>query len=134
MILRAALTLVFAMALLPALGDETSFALAVLHQIPAGQGNWMEDAIKTKKSPPAVILTARGALITGSKDPVPFDHVLVALAKLPLTAWPYGRIIIYSPSPVGLSTDRAPSPADVKKVEDAFKAAGIKLDQTMVSV
>ena len=76
---------------------------------------------------PTVILTDKGAIINKSATPVPFDHVLAALAALPTGAWPYGRIVQYSPAPIGLPGATAPAKAVADKVEADMQNANIRV-------
>ena len=115
----------FILAFISVRAEVDSAALERLRQIPPATA--IID-IDEDKLTPMLVLTARGAFINYSKTPVPCDQVLKALANLPKKVWLYGRVILYFPSPPGISLpgDR-PLPADVKKVEADLKAAGIQL-------
>ena len=76
---------------------------------------------------PLVILTDKGALINKAKTPVPFDQVLSKLAALPKEAWPNGRVLFYSSSPVGIAGAAAPPKSEVDKVELELQKANIRL-------
>ncbi len=87
---------------------------------------------------PHVVLTDKGALINDSKIPVPFDGVLKALANLPKSAWPCGRLILFQPSPSGglqsiINAPKGPPQSKVNEVEADLKAAGIE-QVTTISV
>jgi hypothetical protein len=80
---------------------------------------------------PYVVLTDKGAFINHSKDPVAFNQVLKALANLPKSAWPCGRLIEFHPSPSFglqsiLNAPKGPPESKVNEVEADLKAAGIK--------
>jgi len=115
----------FILGLICVRADNDSIVMEKLRQIPPATA--IID-IDEDKLTPMLVLTARGALINHSKTPVPCDQVLRALANLPKKIWLYCRVILYFPSPPGISLpgDR-PLPADVKKVEADLKAAGIQL-------
>jgi hypothetical protein len=73
---------------------------------------------------PSVILTDKGALINDSKVPVAYEKLLQALADLPKAAWHFGRIVVISPAPAGVT----PAPKDVAdKAELDMEKANIRL-------
>jgi len=76
---------------------------------------------------PSVILTDKGALINKATTPVPFAQILAKLAALPKTAWPYGRVVLYAPVPVGVPGYAAPPKPDAAKVESDLQNANIRL-------
>jgi hypothetical protein len=80
---------------------------------------------------PSVILTDKGAFINHAKDPIPYDQVLKALADLPKSAWPCGRLIIFFPFPPGTTTQRPPPAPKAKEVEDKLKAADLQMEPAM---
>ena len=73
---------------------------------------------------PSVSLTDKGALIGKSTTPVPYDQVLSALAALPKSAWPYGKIVLFATSVGGQG---APAKADADKVQLDLQMANIHL-------
>jgi hypothetical protein len=116
--------LVFILVLSSARADDNSAALEKLLQIPPAPANV---SLSLPKKLTLLVVKAQGVFINDSNTPVPFDQVLEALAALPKEAWPYGRVILYFPSPPGLSNPGdQPNPADVKRVEADLKAAGIQ--------
>jgi hypothetical protein len=139
---RCVWTLIASLALSGAAFAYDGPALAKLRALPPGQLSQLGKDANSKppkdKEITSVVLTAGGAYIhySGgpqvgdySKPPIPFDHVLAALAALPASAWPYGRLIAYYPFPPGLhsASEREPSDADVQKVDSELKAAGMQL-------
>jgi hypothetical protein len=74
---------------------------------------------------PELLVTAKGVLISGTKKWISYDDVLQALAELPSTAWPYGRVIAMSAFP-GLS-GIPDSPNITKRIEALLKSANIEI-------
>ena len=106
--------------------DNDSDALEKLRKLSPAPANVYQ--IGEDKLTPLLVVKARGVFINNSQTPVPFDQVLVALAALPKKAWPYGRVIEYSPGPIGQSSPGdSPRQKDVKQVESMLKQAGISL-------
>jgi hypothetical protein len=142
--IHGALTLITFLALsFSAFADDAAFAdddaaIAKLRALPPGQfSQWQKDGNASHdKQITTVVLTQRGAYIyyadypnmgDYSKPPIPFDHVLAALAALPKDAWPYGRLIVFYPFPPGLhsASEQMPSQLVAQKVEAELKVAGM---------
>ncbi len=80
---------------------------------------------------PYIVLTEKGACINHSKVPVPFDRLLNALANLPKSAWPCGRLIEFHDSPnMGLQSikdeQKGPPASKAYEIETDLRAAGIE--------
>lgn len=116
--------------------DAISDAIAKLRAIPPADPKLEETMNLNDRTVPSVWLTARGACLNGSKERIPFDQILPALAALPRSAWGRGRFIIFLPFPPGISSPNdnpGPSEQVVKKVMEALKAAGIRMNQVYAS-
>ena len=74
---------------------------------------------------PELLITSQGVLISGTKKWILYDDVLQALAELPASAWPYGRIVALNAFP-GLSG--FPGSLDIaKRIEALLKSAKIEI-------
>ena len=81
--------------------DPQADALKKLNDLPPPP---MIITMDQAKGSPSIVLIDKGALINGAKTPVAFDQVLAALAALPKDAWPFGRVALFNPEPVGVGT------------------------------
>lgn len=102
--------------------DANADALQKLAQLPSAP---MIITIDQAAGSPSVVLTDKGALINKSTAPVPFDQILSKLAALPASAWPYGRVLLYSSS--GAAGYAAPPKPIADKVESDLQQANIRL-------
>jgi hypothetical protein len=125
--LPAAALLLFASSCIHLWADAKSDALQKLAQVSNPPMVITQDQASGS---PSVVLTDKGVLINKSKTPVPFDQVLTALAALPQDAWPYGRVVFYSPAPAADSGAAAPPQAVVDQVEADLLKANIRLLHT----
>jgi hypothetical protein len=121
--------------ILTANAESNSIAIAKLRGIPPADPKWENTNNLSDPSVPLLTLSERGAFLNGSHKPIPFDQVLSALAALPVKAWGHGRFLIFFPCPPGLHSpvDYAPPDFEVKKVLNALKAAGIKINRSFVT-
>jgi hypothetical protein len=122
--MKTLILLFFVSAALQVQADANSDALQKLGSLPSAP---LVITMDQASGSPSVILTDKGAFINKSKTPVPFDHVLSTLAALPKEAWPYGRVLFFSASPVGLPGASAPPKAVADKVELDLQKANIRL-------
>ncbi len=101
--------------------DPGSDAIKKLNDLPPAP---MIITMDQAKGSPSVVLVDKGAMVNGSKTPIAFDQVLPALAALPKDAWPFGRVVLFNPEPVGVGT----APKSVTdSVQSDLQKAGIRV-------
>ena len=112
---------VFVASIVSLKADDQADALKKLNDLPSAP---MIITMDQAKGSPSLILTDKGAVINQAKAPIPFDQILGALAALPKDAWPFGRVVLYNPEPVGVGT---PPKSVADGVEADLQKAGIRV-------
>jgi hypothetical protein len=62
-------------------------------------------------------------------DTVPIEMLRTALLNLPVTAWPYGRIVALQDCSIGIAGDTEDSKRRIRDVEAVLKALGLEIDR-----
>jgi hypothetical protein len=119
--LPAVFACVFMASIVGLRADDQADAIKKLSDLPSAP---MIITMDQAKGSPSVVLTDKGAMINQAKAPIPFDQVLGALAALPKDVWPFGRVVLYNPEPVGLGT---PPKSVADGVEADLQKAGIRV-------